>query len=457
MLHTKPDGQGEMEVVYIEHLVPQDHLLRKVQKYIDFRFIVDKVRHLYSPDNGRPSLDPVVLFKMLFIGYLFGVRSERRLVQEIKVNVAYRWFLGLKLTDEVPSAAVIWVNRRRRWKDTTVCQEIFDEIVRQAVLHGMVDGKVLYTDSTHIKANANKKKFLLRAVPQSTKHYLAELELAVEQDRADRGKKALRVRREVAPKTREIKVSTTDPDSGYLVREGKPECFAYSEHRTVDGRYSIITDVHVTPGNVHDSLPYTERIARQQETFGFAVEKVALDSGYLTAYNAHWLDTQDIFAAIAHRRFHPVKGLLPKSKFQYDEHLDLYHCPGNSTLTYRTTNREGYREYKSDPAVCRSCLLRPICTRSKAAVKTITRHVWEESRERLRERRLSPEGRDLYKYRKETIERSFADAKELHGLRYARMRGRHKVQEQCLLTAAAQNIKKIATILDRRAKRALIA
>jgi transposase len=454
LLHTEDKGQSRVEVVIIEQLVRLDHLLRKVQKYVDFRFIVDKVRHLYSPDNGRPSLDPVVLFKMLFIGYLFGIRSERRLVQEIADNVAYRWFLGLGLTDPAPSASVIWANRRRRWKDSEVCQEIFDEIVRQAVLHGLVDGKVLYSDSTHIKANANKKRFLVRAVPQSTRHYVAELEAAIELDRAEHGKKPLRGRKGVAQKSREVKVSTTDPESGYLMREGKPECFAYSEHRTVDGCYSIVTDVHVTAATVHDSVPYTGRIERQRSAYGFAVQKVALDAGYLTAWNAHWLETQGIYAVIAHRRFQSVRTMLPKSKFHYDAAQDVYHCPGASTLTYRTTNREGFREYRSDPQTCRNCLLRPYCTQSRTAMKTITRHVWEDTRERLRERRLSPAGRELYKYRKETIERSFADAKELHGLRYARMRGLARVREQCLLTAAAQNIKKLATVLDRRHRRA---
>lgn len=257
--------------------------------------------------------------------------------------------------------------------------------------------------------------------------------------------------------TREVKVSTTDPDAGYLVREGKPECFAFSEHRTVDGKHNIITDVHVTSATVHDSVPYTERIERQMETFGFEVEAIALDSGYLTAWNSHWLQTHGIFGVIAHRRFQSVKGMLPKSKFRYDPEADVYHCPGDQELTYRTTNRDGYREYKSDPAKCAKCLLLPYCTRSKANQKTITRHVWEDSREHIRENRRSDEGKQLYKRRKETIERSFADAKELHGMRYARMRGLARVREQCLLTAVAQNIKKLATVLDRRIKRALCA
>lgn len=155
---------------------------------MDFEFIREKVAHLYCADNGRPALDPVVMFKLLFIGYLFGVRSERQLMREVQVNVAYRWFARFRLTDKVPDASTFSQNRRRRFTDTTVYQEIFDEIVRQAMGHGMVDGKVLYTDSTHLKANANRNKLDAVQVEQAPSAYLAELDAAVDADRAEHGK-----------------------------------------------------------------------------------------------------------------------------------------------------------------------------------------------------------------------------------------------------------------------------
>lgn len=164
-----------------------------------------------------------------------------------------------------------------------------------------------------------------------------------------------------------------------------------------------------------------------------------------------------IVGLIGHRRFKSTKHGLPKSKFSFDPEANVYYCPGGQVLTYRTTNREGYREYKNNPGGCLSCPFFGKCTTANNAQKTITRHVWEDDRERLREYRLSEWGKETYKRRKETIERSFADAKELHGLRYARMRGINRVREQCLMTAAAQNIKKLALILDRRERRALCA
>lgn len=250
---------------------------------------------------------------------------------------------------------------------------------------------------------------------------------------------------------KEVKVSTTDPDSGYMVREGKPEGFFYLDHRTVDVKYNLITDVFVTPGNVHDSVPYLERLDRQSERFGFEVEAVALDSGYLTAPICKGLDTRKIFGVIAHRRFHPTQGLYHKHEFKYDVERDLYVCPQKQELPYKTTDRHGYRHYASDPQECASCPMLHKCTRSQNKRKVVTRHVWEESKERVRLNRLSKSGKRLYRKRKETIERSFADAKQLHGFRYCRLRGLRNATEQALMTAAVQNMKKIALHLERRA------
>ena len=145
-----------------------------IDRHIDFSFIRGKTDHLYCSDNGRPALDPVALFKMLLIGYLFGIRSERRLVQEIQVNVTYRWFVGLNLTDRVPDASTFSQNRRRRFAGTGIEQAIFDAIVEQAIGHGLIGGQVLYSDSTHLKASANKNRFVVHEVEQKPAAYLAE-------------------------------------------------------------------------------------------------------------------------------------------------------------------------------------------------------------------------------------------------------------------------------------------
>ena len=432
-----------MEFVCIDELVPTDHLLRKIDKHIDFSFIHELVKDLYCADNGRPALDPTLLFKMLLVGYLFGVRSERQLVREVQVNVAYRWFLGLNLTDKVPDASTFSQNRRRRFNESDVFQQIFDEIVLQAIAKRLVSGKHLFTDSTHLKANANKNKKTRVEVAASRQDYMDALDNAVEEDRLFHGKKPLKPTTK-APTTREINKSTTDPDSGYMVRDEKPKGFFYLDHRTVDGKCNIITDVHVTPGNVHDRVPYLERLDRQIERFDLPVEAVGLDAGYFTSAVCKGIEDRGLYGVMGYRRPTHKKGYFYKREYQYDVNSDTYICPAGQSLIYKTTSREGYRHYQSDPNICVNCehLLR--CTKNAKQVKTVTRHVWENSKERINQHRLTPEGKVIYKRRKETVERSFADAKQLHGYRYARYTGLSRVQGQCLLVAAAQNIKKIA-------------
>lgn len=253
--------------------------------------------------------------------------------------------------------------------------------------------------------------------------------------------------------TKETKVSTTDPESGYMMRDGKPEGFFYLDHRTVDHKFNIITDVHVTPGNVHDSTPYLERLELQVKKFGFdqTLEAVVLDAGYYTAHICKKLQTKGVYAVIGSRSYTPVKGLIAKWRFKYDATHDVYICPQKQELPYSTTDREGYRQYKSDPAICKDCPLLRECTRSRNKQRVLTRHVWQDSKEWVKQNGRTRSGKYLYRLRYQTIERSFADAKELHGLRYCRFRGKRKVLEQALMTAICQNVKKIANHLAKLA------
>lgn len=446
MLRESDNKQIGMEFVCIEELVPKDHLLRKIDRVIDFDFIRDKVKDLYCADNGRPAVDPVVLFKMLFLGYLFGVRSERQLVREIQVNVAYRWFIGFSLTDKIPDASTFSQNRRRRFTESTIYQEIFDEIVLQAMRKKLISGRVLYTDSTHLKASANKNKFKKKQVVKATRSYLADLEESITVDRKTHGKKPLKAKEEKL-ETREVKSSPVDPDSGYMVRDGKPKGFFYLDHRTTCGKHNLITDTHVTAANIHDSIPYLERLDRQRQRFNFPTEAVGLDAGYMSAPICKGLEDRNLYGVIGSRRPTHIKGRLYKRDYVYAPEKDGYRCPNDQLLSYRTTNREGYREYRSDPKICQHCPFLDQCTSNAQYVKTVTRHVWEDYREKVDSHRKTKAGKALYKRRKETIERSFADAKQLHGHRYIRMRGLLRAQEQCLLSAACQNIKKMALML----------
>ena len=183
-----------MELVIIEQMIPEGHLLRRIDRSIDFTFIHKLCEPLYCADNGRPAIDPEMLFRMLFIGYLYGIRSERRLEEEINYNIAYKWFCGLGVTEKAPDATTLSVNRKRRFRDNNISEQIFNEILRQAIQKGLVGGEILYTDSTHVKAKANKNKKVTVEIQRTPKAYLKELDEAIEQERTELGKSRSRKR-----------------------------------------------------------------------------------------------------------------------------------------------------------------------------------------------------------------------------------------------------------------------
>lgn len=470
MLVTGQNRQSKMEFVVIDDLMPKDHLLRKIDKYIDFSFINEICRPYYCEDNGRPAVEPEIMFKMLFLGYLYGIRSETRLVEEVKVNIAYRWFLGYTLEDKIPDASVIWQNRIRRFNGTDIPEQIFNEILKQAISHGLVGGKVLYSDSTHLKANANKNKYVEETVKVESQDYISDLNNAINEDRIAHGKKPIKFEenRTVTPEDddnenyfddnndnsetpskdeKKVKTSTTDPDSGFMHRDGKPQGFFYLDHRTVDSKCNIITDTFVTPGNVNDVKPYIERLKYQIDKWGFNVKAVGLDAGYNTSAICKQIYDLGIEPAMGKRRGCQQKGKFGKHKYTYLPEWDIYICPEHNYLQYTTTNRQGYKEYKCKNDRCARCPRKEMCLSAKQATKSIRRHVWEDFKDKSWKFTHTDYGKKIYARRKETIERSFADSKELHGLRYCRMRGIAKVAEQCLLTAAVQNMKKIAMAL----------
>ncbi|MES6927194.1 transposase, partial [Cutibacterium acnes] len=182
--------------------------------------------------NGRPSIDPVVLIKIAFIQCIFGIRSMRQTIKEIETNVAYRWFIGYDFTQPVPHFSTLGKNYVRRFKDTNLFETIFMRILEEAARHGFVQSDVLFIDATHVKANANKNKYVKQVIQEQTKKYQELLEEEINQDRADHGKKPLRKKSEAPVK--EVKVSTTDPESGLFVKGEKERVFAYSFHTACD-------------------------------------------------------------------------------------------------------------------------------------------------------------------------------------------------------------------------------
>jgi len=441
---SKQDKNNQFEMVCIEDLVPADHILRDIDGAIDFGFIYDLVKELYCEDNGRPSLDPVVLFKIVLIQYTFGIRSMRQTIKEIEVNVAYRWFLGYGMTEQIPHFTTFGKNYSRRFAGTDIFEKIFEHILLEAVKAGFVDASAVFIDATQIKANANNHKYTNEIVKIEAKHYEKELQEEIEKDRAAHGKKPLKDNDDDEnPPTKTIKQSSTDPECGLFHKGEHKKEFAYTTHVACD-KHNFVLDAQVSAGNIHDSVMFDGLYRNVISKFP-EVEMVAIDSGYKTPWIMKQIFSSGREAVVPYKRPMTKEGFFKKYEYVYDEYYDCIICPANQNLKYSTTNREGYREYKSSPEICTQCPYRSQCTESKSCQKVVTRHIWEDYMEWAEDVRHSPEGKETYALRKETIERIFADAKVKHGMRFTQFRGLARLKMQTLLTFSCMNLKKLAT------------
>jgi len=436
-------NRDQLEMITLEQLVPENHLVRKVEAAIDFSFIYSLVQDMYSDERGRPSIDPVILIKMTFIQYMFGIRSMRKTIEEIETNLAYRWFLGFGFHDKVPHFSTFGKNYERRFKDTDIFEQIFYLILREASEKKLIRSEHVFIDSTHVKASANKRKFEKKVVRKEAKAYQSRLIDEINANRENHGKKPFPPDKFEKEEEKEIKVSTTDPESGYYVKDERTKQFAYSYH-TASDKNGFVLGAVVTPGNVHDSTMFEPLLEKVIETSGKPVT-VAADAGYKTPAIAQYLITNEIQPALPYTRPRTKEGYLKKKDYVYDEHYDCYICPEGQVLKYSTTTKEGYQQYFSNPDLCKDCPLLSQCTQSKNHQKLIQRHVWEEYLEEAEHLRHTEEIQSIYARRKETIERVFADAKEKHGMRWTTLRGLKKLSMQAMLTYAAMNLKKMAT------------
>ena len=446
MLKKIENIQSKLVLYTLDELVPEESLFRKIDKYIDFTFIYEKVKDLYCSNNGRYSIDPVVLFKLVFIQALDGLKSMRKTCEKIKVDLEYRWFLGIPLGEPTPHYSTFSQNYIRRFQGTDVFEEIFVEIVEQAIKYNLVKGETFFTDSTHKKANANKNKFHKEV--QKVVHQRKEwLEKEINEERKKQGKKEFEFTEKIEEK--KVKVSDTDNESGYYHRDNKEKGFMYLDHRTVDSKCNIIVDCHITKGNVHDSKPYIERMEYIKKKFGFKIKEVGVDSGYDTLEIKKYFEDNKIFGVIAYRRYQQGDTQIRKYEFKYNKDKDYYVCPKTGIIIPYTgkIDREGYKWY-SNKENCKGCPHINECCK-KQGYRVIRRLICEELNENSRDRRLSERGKELYKLRKEKIERSFADSKNNHGYRYAMYKGIEKNQNYTWLICAAQNMKNISLKLQK--------
>ncbi|MEY8736699.1 IS1182 family transposase [Lactobacillus sp. AN1001] len=445
MLHKEDPKHKRCQYDYtsLDDLVPKDHLLRKVDQIVDFSFIYDLVEDSYCKNNGRPSLDPVLLIKIPLIQYLFGIRSMRQTIKEIQVNVAYRWFLGLGLNDPVPHFTTYGKNYVRRFAENNVIEEIFEYILQLCQDNGFIDTTDIFIDGTHIKAGANNRKYSEKTVEVQAKFLSEKLEKEINIDRKKHGKKPLKPAK--TKKFKAQKISKTDPDSGWFHKGEHKQVFAYNAQVACDKNGWVLA-YSVDSGNIHDTQMFPKIFDKIKK---YSPSYLIADTGYKTPTIVKFLLSQGITPVFPYKRPGGKKGKLRPKDFVYDEYYDCFLCPNDQVLKYSTTNRDGYREYKSDPHICKNCQLLQSCTESKKHQRIITRHIWHDHIETCEDIRHQTKIRPKYKARSETIERLFGSAKEYHNMRYAREIGKSKIEAKVGLTLACLNLKKLVKMLGK--------
>ena len=439
-------------VVSIEDYVPQNHLLRNIAAAVDFSFIYDEVKDLYSADNGRPSVDPVQLIKYLLIGFLYNINSERQIEIEIQGSAPYRWFMGLNMDDKVPDHSTISQNRRRRFNGIDLYRRIFERILAQCIENRLVEGKLILTDSTHVRANASRSSEVKIRAEKETAWYeerLAKCE-ATEREALENAHR-LSPKKTIAnksskPEMVERRVSTTDPEAGFLSRPSKPHGMHYLNHQSVDAKNGIIVDVAVTPGNVTDATPYLNRIRYMQE-FGLPIEAVGVDSAYDISLVHHELLKNNIEIYTPKNDEMPVyKTEFKREDFQYDEEKEVFICPAGNKLALKRLNRNDCtisHEYKAKINDCRSCLLREKCLAPSQKCRRLQVNIFEAAVRRNHEKDGTLEHRRVLALRQIWCEGTFAAQKARHNLRRLYRRGLKAAEEHCLLSAIAVNLKRM--------------
>lgn len=438
--------------VRLEELIPHDHLLRRIDQAIDFTFVDRLTADLYSP-TGRPSVAPQVLVRMLVVGYLFGLTSERRLCQEVQLNLAYRWFCGLNLEDKVPDHSTFSKNRHGRFAGTTLFRQMFYEVVRQAMARGLVSGAHLTVDATTVHANAALDSLEPILVPLTPQQYVDKLDrdnppvpaaLASDAKTDDPPPPSSKL-------SNDTHRSASDSDARLLAKRFDKTQLAYSDNVLMDNRSRVIVEVEITEPNLrHEGQAAAQMVARRRFTLGLTPQTVGGDKAYGYGAAVGALIAADVVPHVSAPQIKPWRsqGIFPAEVFTCDAVADQLICPAGQRLHKRTEHgRKRMTEYAARVSVCRDCPLKLRCTRTRYRV--VHRHWDREALAQAAAARQSAGYRLSQRCRKR-IEHLFGEAKEQMGLRRARRRGRAQVLEQCLLTALVQNIKRIVAAVSRR-------
>ncbi len=438
----------------LDCLVPKDHFLKRLDKLVSFDFVRDITRNYYS-HTGKPSIDPVVLVKMLLIGYIFDVRSERKLIEEITLNLAYRWYIGYDLDEEIPDHSIFSKVRTRFGKK--LFMEIFEKILTRCVQLGLVSNEGMLVDSTIVKADASiSSMVMVNLTPEDYWKKLDAYEKRPEKKRAGRGftgeidKDKMGKRRRDINRTSLRKKSTTDPDATLFYKDGIKGGLSYKAHISTDTN-GIITAVAASSSVAHDISKLPDLLDLHEKILGKPAW-IAADSKYGAQECLAYLQNKNIKTAIIYESGTNRPGYFFKNDFTYDRQKDCYICPNGKILKRRARdNRSNRITYKSSVKDCRICPLKTRCISGKEDFKTTSRYnslYYDKTKEWY----YSKKGRYLQKLRHTILEGLMGEAKNYHGMARARFRGLTKVEMQFLMTASALNLKKMVKMWEKKVK-----
>jgi transposase len=448
MMGHQPRTEPLFYYFRLEDQIPDDHLLKRLDRSVDFRFVRERLRDAYS-SMGRPSIDPEILLRMLLVGYLYGITSERRLVEEVRMHLAYRWFTRLGFEQEIPDHSTFSKNRHGRFREVGIFLEVFEEIVRRCMEAGLVQGKRLTVDGTVVTANASPQRGTqpeqleeVAKVSRTVREYLADL--AQENPVAQPGETAP-TRDSVAARY----ISTTDPDACWASKWGAA-VRSYYDRYLIDHASCIILGVEATRARFRqETLAARRMVAQVKERFGVCPESLGADKAYGSGEFLAWLLERNIqpHIPVIDRR-HQTRSRFTRDQFQYDPVENVFRCPQGQTLRYCGMSRkqQGYI-YQTAESQCRGCPVKKQCT--SGPIRRIFVHWHEPARQVARELAQTP-AYACSKRERNKIEALFSELKLRVGLRRVRLRRLWNVAEQFYLAATAQNLKRLVRFLAQR-------
>ena len=448
MQSKKDRWQGELFIASpLEDLVPEDHILKRVDAILDLSWLHDEVRECYCQDNGRPSIDPESALRLMLAGFFQGIVHDRKLMREAQVNLAIRWFAGYRLDETLPERSSL-TRIRQRW-GVALFRRVFERTVAQCVQEGLVSTHTVHVDATLIRADVSWDSLTTRHVEQVIEANEEDTKNRDEDEPPNGGRGRPRTKK-VKPK----KYSPTDPDATMSTSCKQYHLEpTYKQHTAVEDHSGIIVDVAVTTGEINEGKQLLGQLERIEATTGTRVDSVTCDAAYAHGTNYAALEQRHTDAIIPPQRIVPRRKLpqrLPARRFKYDEHRDRVKCPTGNYLERkgRSSSDNGYT-YRARTCDCKNCLLRERCIAPTAQVRTII--IVDGFTALLRARRRKEKGWDPQTHEKYIrhrwqVEGVHGRAKTQHGLARAVRRGLENVATQVYLTAIVMNLKKLVAI-----------